>query len=59
VFAIQITADKSLLRVHVLPAFGDRKLAAVDRVAARQWVAELESSGMDDALTDSIHAETG
>ena len=37
---------ESLLRVHVLPEFGDRELAGVDRVAVRQWVAEMESSGL-------------
>lgn len=37
---------ESLLRVHVMPVFGDLELASVDRVAVRRWVAELESSGL-------------
>ena len=37
---------ESLLRVHVLPVFGDLELATIDRVAVRQWVAELEVSGL-------------
>jgi integrase len=37
---------RSLLRNHILPAFGDRAVASLDTLAARSWLAGLVSKGL-------------
>ena len=37
---------ESLLRVHVLVAFGEWELRRVDRLAVREWLAALQAKGM-------------
>lgn len=42
---------ESLLRTHVLPQFGEHKLAQVHRVAAREWLAGLQAAGLSASRT--------
>jgi integrase len=37
---------RSNLDVHVLPAFGDYQLRHIDRMAAEEWIANLQASGL-------------
>lgn len=37
---------ESLLRVHVLPAFGEWELRRIDRLAIREWLARLQANGL-------------
>lgn len=42
---------ESLLRCHVLPEFGARELAQIDRVSAREWLAGLQVGGLSSSRT--------
>lgn len=42
---------ESLLQCHVLPAFGSKELAQIDRVAAREWLAGLQANGLSPSRT--------
>ena len=37
---------RSNLDAHVLPAFGDYQLRHIDRMAAEEWIANLQASGL-------------
>ena len=37
---------ESLLNVHVLPAFGSRRISDVDRASVREWLARLRTDGL-------------
>ena len=42
---------ESLLRCHVLPEFGGRELAQIDRVFIREWLAGLQRVGLSTSRT--------
>ncbi|MEA2024326.1 MAG: site-specific integrase [Actinomycetota bacterium] len=46
---------ESLLRCHVVPRFGDIPLARIDRLMVRQWVADLDASGLSPARIRQAH----
>jgi integrase len=37
---------ESILRAHVLPAFGGHQLRHLDRMAVEEWIAELQATGL-------------
>ncbi len=42
---------ESLLRVHILPRFGNVSLGRIQPVDIREWVSQLQSSGLSASRT--------
>ena len=47
--------DASVLRIHVLPAFGSVPLGRIEHVAIREWIAELSARGYRPTTVHKCH----
>lgn len=47
--------DESYYRNHIAPRFGNIKLAAVDHLTVREWIAELSDQGLAPATVRKAH----
>ena len=47
--------DESLLRIHVLPNFGDMPLQSIQPAHVREWIAELETKGLAPTTISKVY----